>query len=245
MADEIAQRHHDIEDAIFANLLEVDEIIRIIEEKFSFSFDTQVKKNFDVLKNLKNKELRISYLSSFVVDFLVVELINNTIKNLKRIFTEYSFSTSNDFMLKKETIYDNEKILDIVNYNDSFSSVEKEFHDYLKSKILESYVAQKMDGKAEYIIKKIFEAFNQNPQQLPDRTILYFFENYKKDNYLNKDVINIGQLRIELRTSFNTNADPKLKCALLRTICDYITGMTDNFAYNQYELLYGSTRIYQ
>ena len=29
-------------------------------------------------------------------------------------------------------------------------------------------------------------------------------------------------------------------CALLRTICDYVSGMTDNYALNQYELLYGT-----
>ncbi|MHA1853823.1 MAG: hypothetical protein ACTSUF_10025, partial [Candidatus Heimdallarchaeaceae archaeon] len=32
----------------------------------------------------------------------------------------------------------------------------------------------------------------------------------------------------------------RYKCALLRTICDYVSGMTDNYALNQYELLYGT-----
>jgi dGTPase len=109
-----------------------------------------------------------------------------------------------------------------------------------------------MDGKANYIIKKLFKAFISNPQQLPDKTIESFYKNYD-GNYLDKTINRdkemglyfspalIGDLRGKLKGDHFKNCnDNRYKCALLRTICDYVSGMTDNYALNQYELLYGT-----
>ena len=247
IADEIAQRHHDIEDAIYANLINKDEILVAIESNFLSFFDKQTKINFEKTKSVKGKELLTAYLSRLVISFLVTKAIEDIKENLRSIYVKYSFKNSNDFTKLKKVIFKNEDIFTIINYKADFTLEENKFHDFLKNKILDSYVAQKMDGKAEYIIKKLFEAFINNPQQMPDRTILFFFSNFLGSDYLKQYNENnrIGQLRSELKDNFNRNPTPYYKWALLRTICDYISGMTDNFAYNQYEILYGSTRIFQ
>lgn len=41
----------------------------------------------------------------------------------------------------------------------------------------------------------------------------------------------IGGVRSELKTNYEKNDNQQYKHALLRTICDYISGMTDNYAY--------------
>lgn len=38
----------------------------------------------------------------------------------------------------------------------------------------------------------------------------------------------------------NSEKYKKYKKCLLRVICDYISGMTDNYAMDQYRILYGS-----
>lgn len=89
-----------------------------------------------------------------------------------------------------------------------------------------------------------------NLQQLPDKTIISFYRNYN-ENYLNRAINKdkkmdlyfspalFGDLREKLKKdNFTKCNNKKYRCALLRKICDYVSGMTDNYALNQYELLY-------
>lgn len=256
-ADEIAQRHHDIEDGIIANLINREELI----EKFINCFSEtklykEEKKYKDMIEKL-NKSIKTEYylpiLSRLIVDFLAMNLINNTEKNFEIIMDEYDIKNNEDFYDKKLEICNKEKdILRIVNYSENFGKQEKKFKEYLKNRILNSFKAQSMDGKANYIIKRLFKAYLSNPQQLPDKTIISFYRNYNENS--NGRVINrdkeiglrflpalVGDLREKLKEDHFKNCnDNKYKCALLRTICDYVSGMTDNYALNQYELLYGT-----
>jgi len=249
LADEIAQRHHDIEDGIVTGLLKKDDIVELIDATFGEFFDKKIQKSFDELRNISDDGFLSSYVSSFIVNFLVLQLIIDSKCNLKALFYKYNMKKPRDFSMIKEEIFVNEDIFKIIEYNGDFKSKEKESHDYLKDKILNSYIAQKMDGKAEYIIRKLFDAFVSNPQQLPDRTILYFVNDFLGNTYVNSarkkysERNLIGGIRSELKSNFERNDNQDYKHFLLRTICDYIAGMTDNYAYNQFELLYGSTRI--
>lgn len=251
IADEIAQRHHDIEDAIFTGLIDRDSIIDLIEETFKEFFTPKIAQSFKELKDLKDQSLLSSYVSRFIVNFLITQIITDAKRNIKYLFYEHSIKNATDLFLKKPEIITQSKIFELINYNPNFQVKEKEFQDYLKNKILNSYVAQKMDGKAEFIIRKLFHAYVSNPQQLPDKTIMVFAEYFLGKEYFEKARIKyteknfIGCMRGELKLNFERNDMQEYKHALLRSICDHIAGMTDNYAYNQYELLYGSTRIFQ
>jgi len=256
-ADEIAQRHHDIEDGIIANLIDKKELIYNFKKCFS---KTKLYKEKDKYKNIvekleenTNNEYYLPILSRLIVDFLAMNLINNTEENFNMLIDGYDIKSYQDFYDNKLEIYNKEKdIFRIVDYNENFGKQEKKFKEYLKNRILSSFKAQSMDGKANYIIKKLFKAFISNPQQLPDKTIISFYRNYD-GNYLDKTINRdkkmglyfspalIGDLREKLKVDHFKNCnDNRYKCALLRTICDYVSGMTDNYALNQYELLYGT-----
>jgi len=255
-ADEIAQRHHDSEDGIIANLIDKNDLINKFTECFSetkgYKEDEKYKKLIEELKkNIDKEEYYLPILSRLIVDFLAMNLINNTEENFKHLLDKYNIKTEKDFYDNKLKIYNNkEDIFKIVDFNKNFSEREKGFKKYLKNRILNSFKAQSMDGKANYIIKKLFKAFISNPQQLPDKTIISFYRSYNKNifnSYINKKgelpstPILVGNLRDELKTDHSKNYNNnEYKCSLLRTICDYISGMTDNYALNQYELLYGT-----
>jgi len=255
-ADEIAQRHHDIEDGIIANLIDKTELI----DKFKGCFrETKLYKKEKKYKNMVKKldknikaEYYLPILSRLIVDFLAMNLINNTKENFERIIDKYNIKSDEGFYENKLKIFNEKNIFDIVAYNKNFSEQEDIFKKYLKNRILNSFKAQSMDGKANYIIKRLFKAYLSNPQQLPDKTIISFYRNYN-ENYLNKAINKdrkmdlyfspalVGDLREKLKRDNFTNCNnKKYRCALLRTICDYVSGMTDNYALNQYELLYGT-----
>lgn len=124
-----------------------------------------------------------------------------------------------------------------------------------------------MDGKSDFILRQLAKAYITNPQQLPDRTILILINNLKKminqgpkkeiyltnllkmevisdeekDGYLEKESTDVGIERIKFNNLHKSNL-PIYKISLLRTICDFISGMTDQFAISQFEDLYESKR---
>jgi len=258
-ADEIAQRHHDIEDGIIANLIDKNELIKKFKDHFnSTELYKKEEKYRDLVKKLENNidnEYYLPILSRLIVDFLAMNLIRNTEGNLKKIQKTYNIKTNEDFYKEKLKIFQNKEktIFQLVDYDEDFIKQEEGFKEYLKNRILNSFKAQSMDGKSNYIIKRLFKAYLSNPQQLPDKTIISLYENYNKNkkekfqqesDFKDSKAMLVGNLREELIKDHSKNYNNnKYKYALLRTICDYISGMTDNFASNQYELLYGTKQI--
>ena len=83
-----------------------------------------------------------------------------------------------------------------------------------------------MDGKGAYIVRKIYEAFKATPSQLPDtalRSFMYFVADTNDYNRVNAINLIAG------------NEDKLYRC-----IADYIGGMTDNYAYSEFNRLYGT-----
>ena len=78
------------------------------------------------------------------------------------------------------------------------------------------------NSKSEYIIRQLFRAYYAHPKQLPD----YVLMKYCKRN-------NIDFNRATLKDK-DFQDDPKF----IRTICDHISGMTDQFAAREYFKLY-------
>ena len=78
------------------------------------------------------------------------------------------------------------------------------------------------DSKAEYLIKQLFKAFYTHPKQLPDYVLVKYCKGCNID--FNRATLNIEQLQ----------SDSKF----IRTICDHIAGMTDQFAAREYNRLY-------
>jgi len=253
-ADEIAQRHHDIEDGIIANLIDREELIEKFKECFGETKLYKEGKEYKDMVGKLNENIKTEYylpiLSRLIVDFLAMNLINNTKENFEMLISEYDIKNNEDFYEYKLKIFNEKNIFDIIAYDKIFSEQEGIFKEYLRNRILNSFKAQTMDGKANYIIKRLFKAFISNPQQLLDKTIISFYNNYNENifnSYINKKgelpstAILVGNLRNELKTDHSKNYNNnEYKCSLLRTICDYISGMTDNYALNQHELLYGT-----
>ena len=79
MADEIAQRHHDIEDAIEFKILSIETLIKEIETRFKEVFRREDNKILDDINKASNDKYKsINLFSKLIVDFLTTDLIRNT-----------------------------------------------------------------------------------------------------------------------------------------------------------------------
>jgi len=127
----------------------------------------------------------------------------------------------------------------LISYPENFEKSDENFQSYLKNSVINSHLAQTMDGKASYLIKKLIEAYLENPKQLPDGTILTLMKNSGK-----RKKYSANKAREEVEKIYNEHDNKRFMLALRRTITDFIAGMTDKFAITQYRMLYGSNNFW-
>lgn len=250
MSDEIAQRHHDLEDGIYAKIIDRNEIINKLKSLFESHF-TQIEiDKLDELKEINNQSILLHDLSSLIINFLVTKVIENTKINLEKIVSNYSLTNSESFNKEKSKIFNQEDVFNIVTFSDDLRINEGKFQKFLKNRVLNSHLAQSMDGKATYMLRKIIEAYMTNPQQLPDNTIglfykRYYFKTYEKyDTSIHSYSGKIGNLRNCLNDDHKNLSNIEYRTNLMRTITDFIAGMTDDFAIKQFNKLYSGENIF-
>lgn len=238
-ADEIAQRHHDIEDGLLAGIIDKDELLN----KFSDVFETYLSKDEQSkIKHLSSNNSDPYFIHSFsrlLINFYVTNFIDDLQGQLRAVKNEYGIDSTKAFQDTKTLISQKNDIYKLISFEKEFIDSDKVFQNYLRERILNSHLAQIMDGKADYIIRQSIKAYLSNPQQLNDQTIVSLYRNWKTDNF---EEMNIGSFRQELRRDHSTG-DQTYKNALLRTVCDFVAGMTDQYALKKYEQLYGPGNI--
>lgn len=243
-ADEIAQRHHDLEDAIRGNIITKDDIISIIGENFKDLMTPTDRVNYKSLKKA-NSNYYAAILSRTIVNLLVTRLIKSSIYNLNSLIEKYNLTKKNfaDFMILAN-INEMESAIAYDKFGEStFKLRLKSFTDQINTRVISSYDIQRMDTKGQYIIRKLFEAFYNNPQQLSDNSIMAYF---RESHILNEEQINntikkkgIGYIRHQFMEKMKGRDELK-NLILMRVICDHLSGMTDMFAFDTYGRLYGN-----
>lgn len=186
------------------------------------------------------KEDFITILSGLVVHSYVKKTINYLTEQLGerkyKNIRELIQSPDLDTVMKNKDIY---KVVE----------GDEQLHRFLKERMLSSHIAQVMDGRADFLIRRLFKAYISNPQQLPDNTIRIMMKTYRDYRqskgygnvaYSNVDFdeIPIGEIRKHL-AKLQTRGRFSFRAIMLRTICDYISGMTDRRAISEYQNLYG------
>lgn len=245
IADEIAQRGHDLDDAFASGHIDVDylkdlcslsemkEISKIIEgiEKKIVDFKNQGRFIYDY-----NDMLRARIVPQ-ILDVLIKDIVNNSLT----LMNEYKFiaDKGRGVVIKQKLI---EFGLD--------GKVINEYLDKLISKrVINSKEVSRFDTKAELIIMKLFEAYYFNPRILPDG-VLYRLEHNMHEqglsyvNFRNESpsIVNKEINKIVNKPDGGSELEYLNKRKLLvRSITDFISGMTDNYAMNEYSSIYETT----
>lgn len=228
ICDEIAQRHHDIEDSIVAKIIPNSELYRKLKIMLVPIFG---KENFPTEEESETPLFKQN-ISRYIIDGYMTDLINTTKNNL----SDLSSLNHNIRM---------EEAQKLVCFSSELRDADKRIQRFLKDSVILSYPVQRMNARADYVLRQLFEAYLTNPSQLPNKCIYSLYESYKGDikpynQYTQDDLqTEVAKYRTQIANDYN-NKD--FKVALIRIICDYIAGMTDNFAENEYHKLYGITK---
>jgi dGTPase len=219
IADTIAYATHDLEDALEVGLLEWAEFKELADE-YAIKFVASIINNDlqNAIEEYKqsnreaNKEIvrkvRNRTLSRLLINKLILETVAETKKNLD------GFNCSD-----KELI---EATRDSPNVSVALpKTLERQLRNLVRQ-ILFNHVYQEprvmiMMQKAKRIVKTLFDAYMEAPEALPSRT------QARLERY--------WQLKKETRRGKHG------KRILARVVADYISGMTDKYAMDTYQLL--------
>lgn len=233
MADEIAQRHHDIEDSLRFCIIDRNTLLAKLDI-FEPVFTELDKELLAVLRTLKDAPLEdfLAQFSRLIVKSYVVNLTEETKKRLKVFGETYHIASKDDFYEKKNEIeFDEARML--VGFSEEFQAVDTEFQKFLMNEVLNSHRAQSMDGKGAYIIRRLFDAYLSNPIQLPDHVFTQFYKS------IGENAMTIGEMRGKINEYRNTD---RRRNYLMRAVADYIGSLTDSSAYSQFNGLYGTMK---
>ena len=189
IADSIAYDNHDIDDSLKAGLitesgLQEVELWRYAKEK--------VREQYSNLTN----EMENLHTIKYLIDMEVTDLITHTQSMIEKM----KIKTTDDVQNCKERL---------VSFSPEISKKKLELQEFLQQNAYSHYRVVRMADKAKRFVEELFNAFIENPMQLPPE--------YQK--------------WIE-------------EAGLYQGVCDYIAGMTDRFAQDEYlKLFYPYERV--
>lgn len=210
LADEIAQCTHDIEDGVRSRIISFSTI----------SGDPFVQKvisesGISLDTNTKNPAYDTrSLIIKNMVGFFIKDACITSVGKIEKYISEFSpsYSSLNTCIREKCVMLSPE----------TESNRQRIYKDMIVNRVICSEQISISDSKSEYIIKQLFKAFFNHPKQLPD---------YVLEKYCTRSGLEFNRANLDITT---IKKDPKF----IRTICDHIAGMTDQFAAREYYRLY-------
>lgn len=257
IADEIAQRGHDVDDALTSGVMTIDEFKdRLKIDKCRELFDRINKEINDIETSerliIDKKELKISRIVSVIINYFIQKTI------------EYSLTLVSEYEELGRISLDNTKVM--VRFPDDVERVNGYLEQVVQKKVICNNEVARADYNASMIVQNLFAKYYKNPRLLHSGTVhKIFLETLKHKNrevsnsaiYLSDGSIELVNKEIEEITSKPLNEklvleylkDGDNSCAekdivilekrriLVRAITDYIAGMTDGYALEEYEKL--------
>lgn len=230
IADEVAQRHHDILDAYYMRLMPFDTIYEIVTPIIK-----QDKNCYNRFKDIKEGQHKaILQLANRLSATYLRNISSESAKNIKELKVQGSVANELQELRRHNPIQMSENI----------SIEDKKLQKKLSTTVLNSHHVQRLDGVADYVIRKLYRAYIENPMQLYDPTIVTVMRRHAGDDDILIDKYQydikeaIGIARKDLLDE-HTNGNNKFNAILYRAITDHIAGMTDAYAYREYRQLYG------
>lgn len=239
IADEIAQRGHDIDDAITSGLINIDELLNSLSTyKFQELYGLLLKEKNNIYsyrrQYINEKELVIGRIISCIVGYFITDVVKESANKIKK----YDIN-------KNEGFFDKQLI--------DFSEKGKICSDFLQKivnkRVISNSEVTRFDYNAGNIIKRLFEAYYRNPKLLHSGTLrrIYVDTLQNKNPMVANSAVdflngNIEVIRKEIGIITTREIDDinenrvifEKRKILIRNIADYISGMTDSYAMKEY-----------
>lgn len=180
LADEIAQREHDLDDGFRGEngnkFVKLQSIINHASKsitpdmgRYDAFINLKDELNLDVtVRDIQNKrltdddELDLKWIACIrnIVSYFIMDVSENSLIKIYDSDKEKSILKVN----LGERKYVVEKLVD---FSECAAILHKSMELFIENRIINSYEVNCFDGKGEYILSKLFKAYYKNPKQMP------------------------------------------------------------------------------
>ena len=242
IADEIAQRGHDLDDGLASGIITVRELLEELQTPVLHSLYNVVRRaarrSLSHCRIVINEDdVQRSLITPTILNFFIERLIVTSRAAMEKYRKKYDAEVSHGIIEKR-----------LIHFDSKEQYMLDGLEEIIKSRIINSQEVNCFDGKSAYIIRKLFKAYYCNPRQLPDSTI----SRISKDLTLlqiphtnirrgNKKTVSTEIALYQGLYSQGAEIYGFIKHSLfMRHIADLIGSMTDEYARLQFEKLYSS-----
>jgi len=243
LADEIAQKCHDVEDAIVGDFESKKIILAHLEELI----------NSGILKGIESQDCigfnnRVAFIkpdhikkfTSWIIGKIILDAIERIKINMLSYMEKYSRVkiVTSWYPIIEEIATD--KVLKGNLVFDKLNEIQKDF-------IINNQKIDRENGKSRFILRRIIKAYLTNPRQLDD-SVLKKYSSVCEIKGLKEHIQRI-QIKTKNIRYLDSSIFDRYKNEIimdnhfLRILCDYIASMTDVFAVTEYQKLYSGDRI--
>lgn len=251
IADEIAQRGHDLDDAFASGLLNLD----------SFKAFCQIDFMEPIINIVSEIEVKIAEYEEkrrIIIDktdIMRAELVSKILALFISDLVENALKAMSDYKSRKANFFTNHHRVDeeLIVFGGDGKNRIKYLEKIISKNVINSFEVSRFDSKAEFIVEALFKAYYKNPKLLPDGMIARLkkdayrhgvsFVNFRDDvpQCVSDEIIEITQITDKQKNCHELAEEYENKRKVLaRCIADHISGMTDNYALNEYSKLYES-----
>ncbi|CAI3206529.1 deoxyguanosinetriphosphate triphosphohydrolase family protein [Clostridium neonatale] len=250
VADEIAQRAHDLDDGIASGIINeekfleklkytnnLNELFREVQESLEY-IDEDKRDYIDTL------DINRARIVSDIITYFIRKVVEVSKENIldykdKSDIKDAPAKELDEIVISKELVsfkyIDEEKN----KKEDAIENVRRALKKITSDEIINSEEVNCFDGKGGYIIKKLYKAYITNPKQMAKTTRKRIEREISK--YTNEKV-DISKIYIQDYKENDKLKYDELKIIehkiFVRCIIDLIAGMTDEFANKQFQKLY-------
>lgn len=261
IADEIAQRGHDVDDALTSGVMSIDEFVDRLKIDKCRQLQAEIEQELRSVEESKRliadiNELKISRIVTCIIKYF----INTTIDHSREKIHDY-LETENG-----TTTPLLEQNVKLVEFSQEVEAVNLYLERVVQKKVICNNDVARADYNANMVVKSLFEKYYSNPRLLHVGTIhKIFLETLRHKNKavsnsavnLNDGSIKLVNQEIEDITIRSVDLDlvkeylqhRNFECSdrdivifekrkiLVRAIVDFIAGMTDGYALEEYNKL--------
>lgn len=195
IADEIAQRQHDLDDGLrdqslglkvddlYDNIIEITSDLLLIYDETTNKIPhrqcpTKCVENIRMLNATLSSKIKsedVQYKSNCLQKYITKYFLKDVSDTTK--YNVESFNKRDYEIFNKERII-NKKV---VCFSEIGEDLNKKIENIIRNRIINSYKVNRFDGKSKYIVKQLFKAYYENPLQMHE-DVLKKIENAIKIN---------------------------------------------------------------
>lgn len=245
VADEIAQRSHDIDDAFASHLITPTELSQYLSLNKSSVLREQIDEEIDEINKLESQnrlfsdknELIYTRISSIIVHYFIQDVCAATKQRMDN-YDVVRFNADNHRINQK-----------MVWFSDAGEDLCKYLENIISKKVINSHEVTMFDQNGSNIVLALFRAYYKNPMLLHKGTLQRIWNEYRAQGFKvisfkegKPQLIKDEWMKIttepipadEARRTSEQERILKKRIILVRGICDFISGMTDSYAINEF-----------